>query len=209
MALKNAVIEKVATMYPERPEMRYISYETAQKINELSQHNNNKVIPIETIEKNLINSKSEIQRLHNELHRIDQQRSRLQRMEGYVKKYEEFHALIENIEHNPLLKGKVLHSELDRQKYEQTVSIRDQYYDAMQKEGISGRADFQEKIQNVKIIETQVPRIESQIQLQENRLGLLESIIDGLEQASRAIQREQNRQQLQKQKKKKRPGLER
>ena len=115
-ALKNAFIREVATLYPERPEMRYMSLETAQKLHELSQYNKNKIIPIETMEKNLTNSKSEIQRLHNELHRIDQHRSRLQRMEGHVKKYEEYYALIENIEHNPLLKGKVLHSEFRQTK---------------------------------------------------------------------------------------------
>ena len=95
----------------------------------------------------------------------------------------------------------MLHSKLDRQKYEQIVAIRDQYYDAMQKESISGRTDFQEKMQNFERLETQVPKMESQIQFQENGLGLLESIINGIEQANRAMQREQNRQQLQKKKK--------
>ena len=71
------------------------------------------------------------------------------------------------------------------------------------------RAEYQEKIQSLERIEAQVPKIEMQIQSQEIGLSLLESIINGIEQASRAMQREQHWQQLQKQKKKKHPGLER
>ncbi|MDQ0216862.1 prefoldin subunit 5 [Oikeobacillus pervagus] len=82
MALKNAVIEKVVYLtYRERPEMRYISCETTKIIHKLSESNQHTFIPIKTIEKNITHCQSEIQRLHGDLKRIDQYRSRLQRAE--------------------------------------------------------------------------------------------------------------------------------
>jgi len=209
MALKNAVIEKVVSSYPERPEMRYISYETAKKMHKLSESNQYTFIPIKTIEKNITHCQSEIQRLHDDLKRIDQYQSRLQRAEGYLKKYEENHALVEKTDHNPYLKAKVLHSDSTRQKYEQMVVLRDQYYDAMKKEGISGRAQFEQQVNALHQAETHVPRIETNIQSQENRLSLLEGIINGIEQASREWQREQQPLQKPKRGKQQQWGMDR
>ena len=209
MALKNAVIEKVVSSYPERPEMRYISYETAKKIHKLSEPNQRTFIPIKTIEKNITHCQSEIQRLHDDLKRVDQYRSRLQRAERYLKKYEESHALVEKTDHNSYLKAKVLHSDSTRQKYEQMVILRDQYYKAMKKEGVSGRTHFEQQVNALHQAETQVPRIETNIQSQENRLSLLEGIINGIEQASREWQREQQQLQKPKRRKQQQQGMDR
>ena len=73
-ALKNAFVRQVASLYPERPEMRCMSLETAQKLIELNKLNGNQVVPLQTIEKTLDNRRADIQRLQGELTRIDRNR---------------------------------------------------------------------------------------------------------------------------------------
>ncbi|MFB5285367.1 MobQ family relaxase [Peribacillus sp. Hz7] len=68
-ALKNSFIREIANKYPERPEAVYMSYETAKKINQVNK-SNNRVVPIETIEKNVNQRKTEIQKLYGEFDRF-------------------------------------------------------------------------------------------------------------------------------------------
>lgn len=60
----------MASLYPERPEMRHISLETAKKLMEVNNANGNKVVPIETIQKTLNTRKEDIRRLHGEIDRV-------------------------------------------------------------------------------------------------------------------------------------------
>ncbi|HWK24744.1 MAG TPA: hypothetical protein VNS08_17140, partial [Ureibacillus sp.] len=125
-ALKNSFIREIANKYPERPETVYMSYETANKINQVNK-SNNRVVPIETIEKNVNQRKTEIQKLHDEFDRF------------------------------------------------QTI-----------KESNLGRNE---------LIQSQISKVEKTIDAKQSSLGILESIINGLEQANRTMQQEQNRQQ--------------
>ena len=135
----------MATLYPERPEMLYMSVETAQKLVEINKLNG-AVVPIERMEKTLHNRKEEIQRLQGELTHLERDPLRLQRAESYLKNYEEYHAVVEKTEWNPFLKGKTLVSTSANQEYERAVSGRDHYHDLMKKEGVSGRADFEKQM---------------------------------------------------------------
>lgn len=74
---------------------------------------------------------------------MNQHRSRLHRAEGYLKKYEKHHAVVEKIENNPFSKGKLLVSKLAKQEYEQAISTRENSQDSMKKEGVSGRKDLE------------------------------------------------------------------
>ena len=103
--------------------------------------------------------------------------------------------MVEKIEWNPFLKGKILVSNSARQEYEHAISEREYYYELMKKEGISGKDEFKAQIETLGRLEAQIPNIEERIQSQQQGLGLLESIINGIEQASREMQREQRRQQ--------------
>ena len=202
-AFKNAFVRQVASLYPERPEMRYMSLETAKKIVEINKLNGT-VVPIEKIEKTLHNRQEEIQRLQGELTHLERNQSRLQRAEGYLKNYEEYHAVVEKTEWNPFLKGKTLISTSANQEYERAVSGRDHYHDLMKKEGVSGRGDFEKQAGILGGLEAQAPQIKEQVQAQQAGIGILEAVIKGIEQASRDMQREQNRQQHQLKRKNKR-----
>ncbi|MBT2719015.1 MobQ family relaxase [Bacillus sp. ISL-57] len=194
-AHQNAFVRQVASLYPERPEMLHISLETAKKLMDINQANGNKVVPLETIQKTLHNRKEEIQRLQGELNRVNQHRSRLQRAEGYLENYETQHAVVEKIENNPFLKGKLLVSKSAKQEYEQAISTRENSQDSMKKEGVSGRKDLEKQFHTLGKMEARVPAFKDQIQSQEKGLGLLEGIMNGVEQAGRDMQMEQKRQQ--------------
>lgn len=197
-------MRQVASLYPERPEIRHISFQTATRLVEVNKVNGNKVVPLETIQKTLNNRKEEIQRLHGELDRVNQHRSRLQRAEGYLNHYENQHTMVEKMENNPFLKGKIRVSKSVSQEYEQAMTKRDHYQDLMKNEGVSGRAAFIAQAKTLGRMEAQIPKVERQIQSQENGMGLLEGIIKGIEQASRNMQMDEQRQNYQRQKPKKR-----
>lgn len=208
-AHKSAFVRQVASLYPDRPEMRHMSLETAKKLNEINQWNGNKVVPVENIEKILYNRKETIQELQGEIARINRHQSRMQRAEDYLRNYEKYQSIVEKIENNPFSKGKTLISKSARQEYDHAVSERDRYQDLMKQTGVSGRDDFEKQMNIVDKWEKERPTFEKQIQSNQSGLGLLEGILNGLEQANRAMLEHERRQQLQKQKGKKHSGLER
>lgn len=197
IAHKNDFVRQVASLYPERPEMAYMSLETAKKLAEINKLNGNQVVPLETIEKTLNNGKGEIQRLQGELSRVYNHQSRLQRTEGYLKNYEKHYAIVEKIENNPFLKGKMLVSASARQEYDHAISERDHYHDLMKKENVSGRTDFEKQTNLLEKIEARIPQYKEQIQSEEKGIGIFEIVINGIQQASREMQREQEREQQQ------------
>ncbi|MGG4264380.1 MobQ family relaxase [Peribacillus simplex] len=195
LAHQNAFVRQVASDYPERPEMRHISLQTAIRLNEMNKENGNQVVPLETIQKTLHAHQAEIQRLHGEIDRVNQHRSRLKRVEGYLKHVKKQQALVEKIENNPFLKGKLLVSKTAKQEYDQAISIRDNYKILIKKEGISGRKDLKKQWNTLGEMEARVPAFKDQIQSQEKGLSLLEGIMKGIEQAGRDMQWERTRQQ--------------
>lgn len=160
-----------------------------------SKYGKGKVVPIESIEKTVKNRKSEIQRLQGEISRVDQMKGRLQRAERYLKEFEKHQAIVEKYENNPFLKGKMLVSKSAKREYDNAVTARDSYKNYMQKEGITGRADFGKQIESFGKMEAKVPEYQGQIQSQEKGLGLLDAVMKGIEQASREMTRQQQRQQ--------------
>ncbi|MBT2602020.1 MobA/MobL family protein [Bacillus sp. ISL-53] len=203
-AHQNAFVRQVASLYPERPEMLYISLETAKKLMDINKANGNQVVPLETIQKTLINRKEDIQRLHGELDRVNQHRLRLQRAEGYLENYEKNHAIVEKIENNPFLKGKLLVSKSAKQEYDQAIFTRENDQDSMKKEGVSGRMDLEKQLHTLGEMEARVPAFKDQIQSQEKGIDLLGTIMKGVEQAVRNMQMDEQRQNFQRQKPKRR-----
>ncbi|WP_456275063.1 MobQ family relaxase [Bacillus sp. AK031] len=191
-ALKNAFIRKTASLYPNRPEMRYISFQTATRIDDLNKKQG-KIIPVESVEQTLNKKRTEIQRLKGEIGRVDQNKFRLKRAESYLKEYEKFQATVEKYENNPFLKGKMMVSKSTKREYEDAVVARDSNNNLMQQEGVSGRADFEKQVQSLAKMEPQIPEFKAQIQTQERGFGLLEAFLIGVQQASREMTRQQQR----------------
>ena len=163
-------------------------------------------MPIERIEKTLHNRQEEVQRLQGDLTRLENNQLRLQRAESYLRSYEEYHAIVEKTEWNPFLKGKTLVSTSAKQEYDRAVSGRDHYHDLMNKRVFLEEMTLRNRPGILERLEAQAPQIKEQVQAKQAGIGILEAVIRGIEQANRAMQQEQNRQQLQKQKGEETPG---
>ncbi|MGE8082152.1 MobQ family relaxase [Peribacillus loiseleuriae] len=193
-ARQNVYVRQVASMYPDRPEMAYMSFSTAQNLNQLNTKNQ-KIVPIQAIEKLVTSKKEEIKRLEGKISPIKQNRSRLQRAEKRLKNYEKHNIIVKKYENNPFLKGKMLISKSAKQEYDSAVIARKSYQGLMKEEGITGRVDFKKQMDTLSKMEAKIPEFKNQIQSQEKGLGLFDSIVRGIEQAGREMQMEQNRQQ--------------
>ncbi|WP_301161149.1 MobQ family relaxase [Actinomadura geliboluensis] len=195
-AHKNAFVRQVASLYPEHPEMGYMSFQTANRVVDvISRYGKGKPVPIESIEKTVISRKQEIQRLKAEISRVEKTGERLQRAEVHLKNYEKYQAIIEKIEHNPVLKGKMLVSKSARQEYEDAVSARNSHKKLMESEGITGRKDFEKQLNAVNDMNIEIPVFQEQIKTQESGLDLLNAVISGVEQAGRELGRSRAQQQ--------------
>lgn len=195
-ALKNAFVRQVASNYPESLEMPYISFSAAQKLHEVNKKHQ-KIVPIQAIEQFATNKKQEIQRLENEIYRIDQYRTRLQRAENYLRNYEKHHAVVEKYESNPFRKGKILVSKSAKYEYESAVIARNSYQEYMKNEGITGRTDFEKQKNILGKMEVQIPEFKSQIQSEQKISSLFDAIIKGITQAEQEMRRKQRFQEQQ------------
>jgi MobA/MobL family len=193
-ALQNRFVRQLASNYPNRPEMRYMSFQTALKLHKVNQ-SNNRMVPIEDIEKLWNKGKQRIQEFEDTINQINRRQLSLQRAEEYLKHYEKYQAIVEKYEQNPFLKGKMLVSKSTKQEYEEAVIARDHYQDLLKREGFSGRDDFEQQKKDFNRLESKVPEFKEQIESIENAIGLLDGIVKGIEQAQREMNREQKRQQ--------------
>lgn len=195
-AHKNAFVRQVASLYPERPEMRYISFKTANDIvNVISKYGNGKPVPIESIEKTVKNRKQEIQRLQEAISRVDQTERRLQRVENYLTDFEKHQAVVEKYENNPFLKGKMLVSKSSKREFEKAVSARNNYQSRMQSEGVSGRDDFTKQVEQLGKMQAEVPQHQKQIDFQGKGLSMLEAVLGGIKLAQYGMSMDQSRQE--------------
>lgn len=192
--LKNAFVRQIASTYPERPEVAYLSFSNAQKLNQLNQKQG-RIVPIETIEKVVNNSKQEIQRLQVEIIRTDQYQSRLLRAAKYLEDYEKYDAIKNKYENNPLLKGKMLVSKSAKREYDSTITARNSYKELMKREGITERTDFEKQKNTLEKMKPRIPEFQEQIQSHEKGLRLLDTLLKGIEEAGREMQWEQKQQQ--------------
>jgi len=137
-------------------------------------------------------------RLWNEVEHSEKRKdARLEQAEDYLCDYEKYQAIVQKYEHNPFLKGKMLFSKSIKQEYEDAVTARDRYQYYMEKEGVSGRVDFEKQVDQLGKMEARVPEWKSQIESLEKGLGLLNAVLKGLEQATVEMTRERKRQQQQ------------
>jgi tetrahydromethanopterin S-methyltransferase subunit G len=137
-----------------------------------------------------------MQEFNKELRFVETEKDRLERTEVYLKEADKYNAIVEKYDKNPFLKGKLLLSKNAKQEYEHAVSKRDYYQDRMKEKGISGKDDWNKQTQTLEKFEARVPFIRSQIQPISRSLGILDALIQGIEQASYAANRAQQQKQL-------------
>lgn len=192
IAIKRGVIREVAAKYPERPEMRYMSYEIASGLKKANEQAG-RVISVEEIQTARDQRHTKVQQLNKELNFVETENVRLKRTEGFLKEADKYQAIIDKYENNPILKGKLLLSKSAKQEYESAISKRDYYQNELKKQGVSGKDDWNKQAQSLTKLETKVPFIQSQIQPLRRGLNLFDAMLQGIEQAGRQAQIQQRR----------------
>ena len=89
-----------------------------------------------------------------------------------------------------------------KQEYEGAISKRDYYKNELKEQGISGKDDWDKQVHSLVKLETRLPYIQSQIQPLQSGLGLLDAVLQGIEQAGRETQNQQRRNERMKNKEK-------
>ena len=194
-ALKNGFVRKVAFNYPQRPEMQYMSFETAHKLNE-GNKKNGKVVPVEAIEKFVTNRHQEIKQLKEKISYTEQYSSRLHRAENYMKDYEKYRDIVENYENKNAF-AKAFASKSTKYEYEKAVTARDSNENYMKKEGVTGRTDFEKQSKTYEDMQVRIPEFNGLIKTAQSGLGILDAIVKGIEQAGREQERSNKHQQRQ------------
>jgi hypothetical protein len=184
-AHKNAFVRQVASQYPERPEMHYMKYSEAQKLHELNTKNGRTVFSIEAIEKTLNNRNQKIQSLQDELQGVQSDQERLNRAKFELNEYEKSNKVVEKHE------GKWIISKSTKRDYESAVMVRDRAKINMEKNGITGRADFEKQSELLAEKQTvRVPEVKKEIESFSNGIGMLNDIMNGIAQATSQMERE-------------------
>lgn len=211
-ALERAFVRKLAVSYPECPEMRYMTFQNTQKLDQLNR-DYEMIIPIETIQQSLDIQKQDIQQLTGTIESIEANRSRLDRVKGYMQQYQESSSIIKKYEENPFLKGKTLVSNKAKTELDNAVSSRSDAIKLMKQESVFGRESFDKQLKDLEKMEAHIPKLEAQIKTKQENVNLFDSIIRGMNQARWDMLKEQSDRKPQKTIKKQRTrghdGMER
>jgi len=192
-AIERREVREVAALYPERPEMRYMSRETALQLKELNEKAG-KIISPETIQKSRNFNRDKMNELTKDLRFVETEKVRMERTKGYLKDADKYNAIVEKYDKSPVLKGKMLISKSARQEYENAISKRDQSIERMKQDGVSGKGDWNKQNQTFEKSEAKVPFVQSQMKPITRNLGILDAMLQGIEEAGQEAKRQQRQQ---------------
>lgn len=196
-ALQNGFVRKLASYYPDRPEMEYLSYDKAKELAKLSKLNGS-YLDIEDMKAYSSQSKQEIQRVEKEISRISDKKGSLERANHYLSEYKKQQDTVNKYENSLVLKGKIIVSKSAKEEYENAIAKRDNLEQLLRKEGISDQGDYQKQMDVVTRMESKVPDYQGRIQQQQLKTDVLDGILFGIEQAAREMGRQQKQQEKQK-----------
>jgi len=192
-AIERREVREVAALYPERPEMRYMSHETALQLKGLNEKAG-KIISPETIQRSRNFNKDKMNELTKDLRFVETEKVRMERTKGYLKDADKYNAIVEKYDKSPVLKGKMLISKSARQEYENAISKRDQSIERMKQDGVSGKGDWNKQNQTFEKSEAKVPFVQSQMKPITRNLGILDAMLQGIEEAGQEAKRQQRQQ---------------
>lgn len=201
IALKNGVVRELASKYPERPEMRYMSFEKASELMKMNEKAG-RIIPVKEIKAARDQRHTKIQELNKELHFVEKESVRLKRTDGFLKEADKSNSIVEKH------KGKWFRSKAVKKEYEDAISTRDFYKNEAKQNGVSDKDDWKKQNQSYENSAAKVPSIQAKLQPLQRGLGILDSLMKGIEQAGQEAKRQQMRQQQRQQGKSKKHSWE-
>lgn len=206
-AIKQGEIREITSHYPELKNTgQFMKYEDVLKLKEINQKVG-KVVPLDQIKTTINDRNNAIEKVENAHRKLEILKQNVATAQVYFNELNAVESKIEKTENNPFLKGKLMFSEKARSDYEQDKSKRDQYKSALKNLGIEDKEKLHQYKELIQKAEKYKPLAEKQANdLKEGNgkdqngkeqngigLGLLESAIQGIEQASEREQRETRR----------------
>jgi len=188
IALKNGVVRELASKYPERPEMRYMSYEKASELMKMNEKAR-RIIPVKEIKAARDQRHTKIQELNKELHFVEKESVRLKRTDGFFKEADKYNAIVEKHE------SKLFLSKASKKEYENAVSKRDFYKNEAKENGVSNKKDWKKQNQSYENSAAKVPSIQAKLKPLQSGLKILDSMMKAIEQAGREAQMQQMKKQ--------------
>lgn len=192
-AHQSRFIRQMASKYPERPGMAHMSLQMARQLEKINKEAGH-VVPLEKIESVQKSQKQAVQGLESEINRVQQEKGRLQRAGDHLKNYEKQQEIVDKYEKNPVMKGKTLVSKTAKREYQEAVSGRDHFKNLLNAEGVSGKADFTKQTSDFGKIEEKVPAMKGQFNALSQGMGLLDTLVEGLDQANKTMDYVQRQQ---------------
>lgn len=202
-AHQSRFIRQMASKYPEQLEMAYMSLQTAKHLEKINKEAG-RVVPLEKIESVQKSQKQAVQGLESDINRVQQEKGRLQRAGVHLKNYEKQQGIVDKYEKNPVMKGKTLVSKTAKREYQEAVSGRDHFKKLMNAEGVSGKADFTKQTSDFSKMEEKMPALKEKLNARSQGMGLLDALVNGLDQANKTMEQATHRQEFNKQKSKSR-----
>lgn len=191
--IKGSVIQKVASMYTNNPEIAHVSFETAKELQKLNT-SLKRIVPIDEI-KDITNKGQESLRKFAETTRTIQNKKRvLDHVGSEFEKFDKANRIIKRFENNPLLRESLkrnLLSEDQRNEYNQALADRKQYAESIKEKGVKSRADFLEQKEHVtNLLSKDVP--EEQERLEKGH-SLFAGIFQGITEALQSLEQQQRK----------------
>jgi hypothetical protein len=214
-ALKQGQIREIASHYPElNNASQYMKYETAMKLKQINEKAG-KILPLHEIKEEINYRKNRIQEGDKILGMIDENKQKLNMAENHFKQLEITESKISKLENNPFtmakinveqkLEGKVGFNKPSQMKkdYDELKNKQEEFKTALIQLGFENKDDLLKFKERVERTEKMTPDIQKEIvdNQQGNKegqngigLGLLESAVQGIEQAQQQEQREKKKQ---------------
>jgi len=209
-ALKQGEIRKIASDYPElKTAGEHLTYENAMKIKELNDKAG-KVVPLHEIKATIQERTNRIKEHTTRIQVHDRAVQQTKIAENYFEKLHEIEQKIEKTESNPFLKGKLMFSKEAKEQHTQDIQKRDEYKSALEKMGYSNKdqLDQTKKLLDDKS-ENEQPQIKDELEANKTgqyqgghnaSMGLLEAVMQGVQQAQDQEVREHKKRQKQRSK---------
>ncbi|MFC7064244.1 MobQ family relaxase [Halobacillus seohaensis] len=193
-ANENSFVRRVAARYPDRPEMDHMSFKIARALDSVNTHFN-KVISIDSMEQHVKHMRGLSRKLHGQINDISQETDRLEQCEGYLKNYQKAQELVGKYQNDPILKGKRVFSKSHKQEYNNALSERDTFAKLLKQNGVEHQADLAEQQSSVSKMTTQLPQFQEKAEQTEKESDFFGAILEGIEQAGRAMEHHQSQRE--------------
>lgn len=194
-ALQNGFIRRVASQYPNHPEMRLMNFKTAQEIQSLNQKAD-RVVSVDEIRETYSIQNDKLKQCMQKITFAANNADRLDKAKEYLDKYNEHNKVVAKYENSIFMKGKLLVSDSAKKEYDKAISGRDLYEEKLKEVKVTGLDDWSAQSASANKLRAEVPALQVQVRSLRTGVNLLDSILTGVEQAGRSAERMQHRQQL-------------